>query len=1053
MSIRVIAFALFAAGALSAAISFNRDIRPIMADTCFKCHGPDKSTRMVNLRLDIREEALKPRARGQAPIVPGDPGASLVVKRIFAADATVMPPKIAHKDLSAKQKETIRQWVQEGAPYEGHWAYQPIRRPPPPRARRPALVRNPIDAFVQARLDRTALEPSPEADRRTLLRRVALDLTGIPPTPAEIEAFEKDTSSDAYRKVVDRLLSSPRYSEKQAMQWLDAVRYADTCGFHGDNAFPAWPYRDYVLNSVRDNLPFDRFTLEQLAGDLLPDADDRTRTASAFNRLTRTSAEGGLQPKEYLAKYGADRVRTLSAVWLGSTMGCSECHDHKFDPFLSKDFYAMKAFFADIRETGLVPDQGPNAWGDQLMLPNPEQRAQWEKAAARAAQAKTALDTRRIALGAAESLAWEKILLERYRAGALDWAVQRPLRAESKGGATLRVYNDELVESVFDRGGSVVTESQPGNGMIVAEGPVPDREVYTIEIRPGAGKWASLGIEVISDDRLPGARLARGSDRLVVSSVEASVGGKRLRFNGARSNLTFWDAGLTPWGAIDDDPETAWGAATYRTFRTAFLALDLEQPLPTSANTVVTVAIRNDSTFRRAQPGRFRVALARDCAAQPVADRESKPAVPGLAPDLVKALETPVDKRTEAHWEMIGDLVDSTQASLAPAWTEQMRAAADIVTLRERIPRVVTTVAVDPGPTRILARGNFLDESGQIVEPAIPEFLGKLETRGRATRLDLANWLVDRNNPLTARAYANRTWRQLFGAGLSKVIEDLGSQGEWPTHPDLLDWLAAEFMEPSWDAAGAHAWDMRHLVRTIVLSHTYRQGSLASKQAVEADPDNRLLARQSRYRVEAESVRDIALTVSGLLHEKFGGPSVKPYQPRGYLQALNFPRRDYSESHGDNLYRRGLYSFWQRSFLNPTLAAFDAPTREECVVNRSSSNTPLQSLVLLNDPVFVEAARVFGQNMVRKGGASAASRIAWGFRQATGRAPTQQESDVLTELYKKNLDRYMKSPATAKELVAAGEFPLNTSARPSEVAAAITVARTILNLHETITRN
>ncbi|MEZ5355202.1 MAG: PSD1 and planctomycete cytochrome C domain-containing protein [Bryobacteraceae bacterium] len=1052
---RTLLAALCVLPAASAAISFNRDIRPIMADTCFRCHGPDKNSRMANLRLDLREEAVKPRRNGAAPIVPGDPGASLIVKRIFSENpALLMPPKAAHKDLSPAQRNTIRQWVQEGAVYEGHWAYQPVQRPPVPEAKWKDRVRNPIDAFVQARLAGTKLEPAPEADKRTLLRRVSLDLTGIPPTPAEIEAFENDTASDAYAKVVNRLMASDRYAEKQAMLWLDAVRYADTCGFHGDNAFPAWPFRDYVLRSIRDNLPFDQFTREQLAGDLLPDADDRTRTASAFNRLTRTSAEGGLQPKEYLAKYGADRVRTLSSVWLGSTMGCAECHDHKFDPFLARDFYSMKAFFADIRETGLVPDQGEKAWGDQLMLPDAVQKERWESIAANLAKTRQALSAKRVELGAAKAFEWEKALLERFRRGDLDWNVQRPVKATSRGGATLRIYNDEALLGVFDRGGSVISEAAPGNGMIVAEGMVPDRDAYIVDLRPGAGVWASLGLEVISDDRLPGARLARGSDRLVVSAVEAFSGNSKLRFSGARSNMTFWDAGLTPWGAIDDDPNTAWGAATYRTFRTAFLALDLADPLTTGADSVIRVVVRNDSKFRRAQPGRFRIALARDRAAQPVADREAKPTVAGMSPELVKAIETPAEDRTEAQWELTGDLVDSTHEALTPAWAALMRAEADRVVLREEIPRVVATVSVEPEPTRILARGNFLDESGDVVQPAIPAFLGKLETGGkRATRLDLANWLVDKNNPLTARAYANRTWRQLFGTGLSKVLEDLGSQGEWPTHPELLDWLAAEFMTPSWEPAGAHSWDMRHLVRTIVMSHAYRQSSSPSPAALQADPENRLLARQSRYRVEAEVVRDIALSVSGLLAEKFGGPSVKPYQPRGYLVALNFPRRDYSESWGEDLYRRGLYTFWQRTFLHPSIAAFDAPTREECTVNRTSSNTPLQSLVLLNDPIYVEAARVFGQNMVARGGKSPAERIAWGFRQAVGRTPTTEETGVLAELYRNNLDRYQTAPAEARKLVSAGEYPIAVNGEPADIAASITVARAILNLHETITRN
>src|SRR5437016_5204636 len=399
-----------------AAVNFNRDIRPIMSDTCFRCHGPDKAARMAGLRLDIRDEALKPRKPDVIPIVPGDPEHSAIIQRIFAKDARIMPPQFAHKELSPSQKETIRRWVAEGAKYQGHWAYEPVKRPSVPAAH----TSNPIDAFIQSRLTQENLQPSPEADHRTLLRRVSLDLAGLPPTPQEVEAFLKDASPNAYEKVVDRLLTSPRYAEQQAMHWLDAVRYADTCGFHGDNAFPAWPYRDYVLHAYRDNKPFDEFTREQLAGDLIPNATTDQKVASAYNRLNRTSAEGGLQPKEYLAKYAADRVRTTVAVWMGSTLGCAECHDHKFDPFTARDFYSMKALFADIKETGLVPDRGKAAWGSQLALPTPEQQKQFDELKARVDTAREKLATQMEDL-AGNRADWEKQLLALYDAGALAW--------------------------------------------------------------------------------------------------------------------------------------------------------------------------------------------------------------------------------------------------------------------------------------------------------------------------------------------------------------------------------------------------------------------------------------------------------------------------------------------------------------------------------------------------------------------------------------------------------------------------------------------------------
>lgn len=1020
MTLRLAALLLLPAAALMAApVSFNRDIRPIMADTCFRCHGPDKSSRMANLRLDLRDEALKPTRRGEIPIVPGDPDKSLIVKRIFADNpARLMPPPSAHKTLTDKQKATVRQWIAEGAVYEGHWAYQPVKRPEVPTG-----YRHPIDAFIRTALAPTGLKPSPEADPRTLLRRLHLDLTGIPPTPEEVREFVEKRN---YEEVVDKLLASDRYAERQAQYWLDAVRYADTCGFHGDNAFPAWPYRDYVLESIRSNKKFDQFTREQLAGDLLPDASRTTRVASAFNRMARTSAEGGLQPKEYLAKYGADRVRTVAGVWLGATLGCAECHDHKFDPLAQKDFYALKAFFADVRETGLVPDQGPDAWGEQLALPTDEQKKRWDDLESRIADLTKQLEEKRKSV---DKTAW----LTSLKASMKDWVVQVPVAATTKNGAKLKVYGTEPVLSIYETGGSVVSDSKPGNGLVVAEGPNPDNETYTLTLKPGAGTWYTLGFEVNSDDRLPGARLARGSDRLVVTELETLHNGRPVRAARARSNVTFWDQGLTPWNLIDGKPDTGWGVATYRTQRANFVAIDFEQPLVTTAASTVTVVVRHDSAYRRAVAGRIRVALAPTPNAQPASERSRDKTIPALP---ANAVEKPEDA-----------LVDSTHPDLASLWMELSKLQSDRANLKAQIPHVVTTVSEkDPPVTRVLGRGNFMDESGEVVMPAIPGFLGKLklEEGQRATRLDLANWLVSTENPLTPRVYVNRVWRRLFGNGLSKVLEDLGSQGEWPTHPELLDWLAAEFQSD---------WDMKRIVRVIVTSDTYKQSSLATPEMMEKDPDNRLLARQSRFRVDAEIVRDVVLSVSGLLAtDKFGGPSVRPYQPEGYLAALNFPKRDYSESRGPDLYRRGVYTFWQRTFLHPSMAAFDGPSREECTLNRSTSNTPVQSLVLLNDPSFVEAARVFAESLMVK--PAIADRLHLAFERAVARPIRDQEKTVLEDLYRKELARFRKSPADAKALLSIGEAPhRGAKSDPADLAATISVARAILNLHEVVTRN
>jgi hypothetical protein len=1013
-----------------AEIQFNRDIRPIMAETCFRCHGPDKSSRMAGMRLDLRDEAVKPLRDGNTPIVPGDPGRSAIVQRIFAANARVMPPASIHKELTPAQKDAIRQWVAEGAKYEGHWAYQPVRRPAPPRA-----MPNPIDAFILDRLDREGLHASAEADRRTLIRRVSFDLTGIPPTPEETAAFLADRSPDAYEKLVDRLMASPRYAEQQAIHWLDAVRYADTCGFHGDNALPAWPYRDYVLHAFRDNKPFDAFTREQLAGDLIPNATTELRVASAYNRLNRTSAEGGLQPKEYLAKYAADRVRTTVAVWMGSTLGCAECHDHKFDPFTQRDFYSMKAFFADIKETGLVPDRGKDAWGSQLAMPTPAQRQRQDELKREIAAAKDRIAAKMAALESRRA-AWEKQILARNEAGDLKWHVQRPVSAESAHGAVLRIYNDEPVDYTHYDGGTMTTDRGPGNGLVIASGPNPDNETYTVAFKPGAGTWRQLGIELVQDEALPGIRVARGADRAVITEVEGVVQGHALHFSSGSSNLHNPSPEHPPLAAFDGDPKTGWAEATYNDVERAVLALRFAQPLTTAADTVVTVRLHQDSDFRRATLGRFRLMLAPAADAWPAARQD-----PSIPENVLKALRIEEAKRTKPQNDAIARHYQWTAPEVQPDLVALARLERESALLELAIPHVVVAEAGEPRETRILPRGNWMDDSGEVVQPAIPGFLGKLDTAGRrATRLDLADWIVSKDNPLTARVWVNREWRQVFGNGLSKMLDDLGSQGEWPTHPELLDWLASEFIYSG--------WDMKHMVRLIVTSQTYRQSSIAPPALAERDPDNRLLARQSRYRVDAETVRDTALSVSGLLVERFGGPSARPYQPDGYLATLNFPKREYSASRGDDLYRRGVYTFWQRSFLHPSLLTFDAPTREECTINRSTSNTPLQALVLLNDPTYVEAARAFAARILKSRGG-----IDWAFERALDRKPTPEERRILESLYRDSLAQFRRAPADAEALIHTGESAVPAGLQPADLAAMTTVARTILNLHELITRN
>jgi hypothetical protein len=1038
-------------GAPPQPVKFNRDIRPIMSDTCFRCHGPDQKARMAGLRLDIRDEALKRTKSGITPVVPGNPEQSAIVQRVFETNpAKIMPPKYAHKELTEAQKDTIRRWVAEGAKYEGHWAYEPVRRPPLPEIAN-ATIRNPIDMFIQDRLAREGLKPSEEADRRTLLRRLTLDLTGLPPTNAEVDEFVKDKSPDAYDRLVSRLLASPRYAEMQAMRWLDAVRYADSSGFHGDNLWPAWPYRDYVLKAFRENMPFDRFTREQIAGDLLPDATTGQKVAAAYNRLNRVSAEGGLQPKEYLAKYGADRVRTTTTVWMGATMGCAECHDHKFDPFTAKDFYSMKAFFADIRETGLVPDRGVKAWGPKLTLADAGEEARLRQFDVEIRSAKEILSQKTMAMEE-QRWAWEAKILETYKKGDLEWKYQRPISAEASS-AKLTIYNDQPVESNFYLNGSLASDKGPGEGLVVASGPNPDNETYIVTFKPGAGEWKALGLEVVQDESLPGNRLSRGADRFVLSEIQAEVASngsgsgnqpRKLDFVLATSNAFGEHQENPAMAAIDGDAKSGWGVG-FGEARNQFLALRLTEALTTQDDSVVTLRLKHDSDWRRATIGRFRVALSAGEHSWPdfgdsARKARLKPKHPGintlniqvdrgLPADVLESLQTEEADRTEEQQQKVIAFFQWASPALQADTVQIAQLEAERARFEAAIPRVLLTERMRPRITRVLARGNFLDEKGEIVEPAIPAVFGKITPSGRsATRLDLANWIVSKDNPLTARVFVNRTWRQFFGTGISKILEDLGSQGEWPSHPELIDWLASEFMQ---------SWDVKNLVKTIVTSHTYRQSSVSTPQLDQKDPDNRLLARQSRFRVDAEVVHDIALATSGLLVERFGGPSVRPYQPEGYFAAMNFPKREYAESRGDDLHRRALYTQWQRTFLHPSLITFDAPTREECSVNRVNSNTPLQALMLLNDPIFVEAAQAFARNAMAAG-AKTEDRIEWAFRHALNRDPAKDEKKILADLYKKNLAR---------------NTLLHNKEQGSELTAMTMVTRAILNLHEVITRN
>jgi hypothetical protein len=1001
-------------------VSYNRDIRPVLSDKCFRCHGPDPGARKAKLRLDVRESAVEKKA-----IVPGRPEESELIRRITSNRADhVMPPPETHKRVMPSEAARLHSWIAEGAKYERHWAYIP-----PVKAGVPAGT-NAIDYLVQTRLATLGLKPSPEADRRILARRLYFDLVGLPPTPEAVAAFEQDTSPEAYASLVEKLFASPHYGERMAIPWLDVVRFADTIGYHSDNPRNVWPYRDYVIRAFNQNKRFDQFTCEQLAGDLVPESGLEQKVGSAFNRLLLTTEEGGAQPKDYEYRMLTDRVRAVGTVWLGQTLGCAACHDHKFDPVTSRDFYSLGAFFADIKE----PIIGPREGG----IPVPDKGQEEELTRLRAQEG--ALQKQFDAPSPASDetrVAWER----GQRAAALqetNWTVLVPSKARSEHGAKLKV--------------------QPG-GSVLAEGPNPDKDIYHLTYTNLPARLAGFRIQALPHKSLPANGPGRaGNGNFVVTEVIARVkhagkGEERLKFRSARASFEqsilaennpykAWVAVAT----IDDDAkgESAGWAVLPKVGEEQQLFLELEGAPTSEPGDSITLELRQNLGLGSHTLGHFRIAACADPAIL-----RGPLSIPPPA-EIARLLEISPEKRTEGQAKAVLEYFKTAAPELAglrQKLAEAQKAAADYET---KLPHCLVTVSTSERRTvHLLPRGNFLsEEAGDIVQAALPAYL--VDPKGNAkegglNRLDLAKWLVARDNPLTARVVMNRLWKQFFGTGLSKVMEDLGTQGEIPPNQPLLDWLACEFMDSG--------WDLRHMVRLIVTSHTYKQTSVPTPEIRARDPNNRELACQSRWRLDAELVRDNALAVSGLLELSIGGPSVKVYQPDGYWENLNFPPRTYEQSTGTDQYRRGLYVWWQRSYLHPAMVAFDAPTREECAAERVRSNIPQQALVLLNDPTFVEASRVFAARIIKQGGAEAKDRIRWAWREALARDPDSGEVEVLTHLLEKFQEDYGRDRPAAEASLKVGLQPVPTGMDAAELAAWSHVARAILNLHESITRS
>jgi hypothetical protein len=1003
----VVALALVAfpvsAAPLPKVVDFNRDIRPILSDNCWKCHGPDRSQRKAGLRLDTKDGLLG-KGEETAVVVPGKPDMSELYRRLICSEESRRMPQVkSGKSLTERQIALVKKWIEQGAEWKGHWAFIKPVKPEVPVIE-DGFVRNAIDRFILARLREENLKPAPEADRVTLIRRLSFDLIGLPPTLEEVHTFVNDKRPDAYERLVDRLLASPHHGERMAMYWLDQVRYADSIGYHSDNPMNVSPYRDYVLRAFNTNKRFDRFTIEQLAGDMLADATLEQKVASAYNRLLQTTEEGGAQAKEYEAKYAADRVRNVSTVWLGATMGCCQCHDHKFDPFKLKDFYRFAAFFADVKEAAV----GRREAG--IAVPTDEQTAELKKLDAAVAALKKKLDTTTPELQAVQK-EWEK----QPRDGA-DWKTLKPDTLTAANGTTLTAQAD---------------------GSILASGKFPAKEKYTLTLNVDLKGVTAFRLEVLPDAsfKANGPGVSENGNFVLTAFHASTQSGKQplrpVKFT--KATVDFAQDTFPVANLLDTKNKIGWailpqvGQAHVVVFETA---------APLGAAETVTIVLDHQSIYPKHNLGKFR--LSTTTSANP-AKLEPMPAT------VTTALAVDAEKRTAQQKQVIAAYYRGIAPLLAPVRADlatKEKAKADLL---KKVPTCLVTTAGPPRTVRVLPRGNWLDDKGEVVAPGVPAFLPQLaQKKERATRLDLAKWIVSRDNPLTARVFVNRLWKLYFGEGLARTLDDLGAQGEWPTHHELFDWLAVEFVDSG--------WDMRHMIKLIVLSSTYRQSSQMRPELKDRDPFNHLYARQSRWRLDAEEVRDAALAVSGLLNREIGGPSAKPYQPAGYWSALNFPTREWENDHGANLYRRGLYTHWQRSFLHPSLMAFDAPSREECCVSRTRSNIPQQALVLLNDPTYVEAARTFAERILKEGTKSTEDRLAFAFGIALSRKPKAEEVRVLRDLLVKHRRQYAKDREAAEKLLHTGAHSIPDEMDLTELAAWTSVARVILNLHEMITR-
>lgn len=1007
-------------------VQFNRDVRPILSDKCFHCHGADASHREAELRLDLREEALKPAESGDAAIVPGNVEKSQLIARVELPNShdDVMPPEKSGKPLTSAEKAILRQWIAEGAEYQGHWAFiAPVRVEPP----QINGLTHPVDRFIATRLAKEGLKMSPQADPATQMRRVALDLTGLPPTPEDL-ALLSDWSDQKYEAYVDRLLKSPHYGERMAMQWLDYARYADSNGFQTDSSRQMWPWRDWVIKAFNDNKPFDQFTMEQIAGDLIPNARRDQIVATGFNRNHRINGEGGIIAEEWRIENIVDRVETTSATWMGLTMGCCRCHDHKYDPLSMKDFYSFFAFFNNVPESGTIQGASNRSGGNSqpvATVPTAEQEQKLAQldAEIKAAKSKVAELAKQLPQLVA---AWEPKAQETLRSMKASWLPLTPAKVESKVGTALIKQAD---------------------GSYLATGNNPNKDVYIFDAPLPEGGASAFLLECFTDPSLPGGGPGRFSNsNFALSGFDVFVkrgNGKPEQLQLARAEADHSQKGYEITNLIRSDKKkprgTTWAVdgPTRKENRRAMFVL--EEPISPAKDTVLMLRLRMEGIGGH-NIGRFRLSSSH------LPPKTVKLSGDAISPGLKLAFETPAAKRSPQQKKDIESFfranVENPLKQADAALARAQRAYDD---LDRSLPNVMV---MQEGPVRdafVLKRGEY-DKPGDKVTMATPAVLPPIPKGAPANRLGLAKWLVDPTNPLTARVWVNRTWEKFFGYGICKTAENLGSQAEYPVHPELLDWLATEFIRSG--------WDMKAMQKQLVMSAAYRQSSKVTPELIEKDPENRLLARGPRFRLSGEIVRDQALAIAGLLVPEIGGPSVKPYMPDGVWDDTSKygDLRGYKADTGTGLYRRSFYTIWKRTAAPPTMLLFDAPSREICTVKRSRTNTPLQALALLNEVTFVETAKALGEKMIKQGGTTPEQRIAWAFNRALSRPPKADELALLRTGLQNRLTSFQATPDSAKQFLSIGNYQPDPAIPSAELAAYGITASIILNLNEVVTK-